>query len=185
MKNFGFAGYDNVDYIGTNGKMTEICAAMGLTSLESLDLFIATNYRNYTRYRESLAGIPGLRMLTYNEQERCNYQYIVLEVDEAEVGSAATNWSRSCRLKTSWRAAISTPAAIAWNRTARTSRTPACSCPKRRNCRRASSCQPALLSGPDEVDTICAIIRYTIAHGGKITNTLIRRTADGQAINVP
>ncbi|MBV9268734.1 MAG: aminotransferase class I/II-fold pyridoxal phosphate-dependent enzyme, partial [Acidobacteriaceae bacterium] len=37
MKNFGFRGYDNVEYIGTNGKMTEISAAMGLTGLESLD----------------------------------------------------------------------------------------------------------------------------------------------------
>ena len=37
MKNFGFAGYDNVIYIGTNGKMTEAAAAMGLTSLESLE----------------------------------------------------------------------------------------------------------------------------------------------------
>ncbi len=35
MRNFGFAGYDNVIYLGTNGKMTEISAAMGLTGLES------------------------------------------------------------------------------------------------------------------------------------------------------
>ena len=42
MRNFGFEGYDEVGYIGTNGKMTEIAAAMGLTSLESLDEFIAS-----------------------------------------------------------------------------------------------------------------------------------------------
>ncbi|MGD0277324.1 MAG: aminotransferase class I/II-fold pyridoxal phosphate-dependent enzyme, partial [Syntrophales bacterium] len=36
MKNFGFAGYDNVIYIGTNGKMAEISAAMGLTGIENL-----------------------------------------------------------------------------------------------------------------------------------------------------
>jgi dTDP-4-amino-4,6-dideoxygalactose transaminase len=47
MKNFGFAGYDQVVYIGTNGKMSEISAAMGLTSLESLDEFIQINHRNY------------------------------------------------------------------------------------------------------------------------------------------
>ncbi len=35
MKNFGFSGYDNVVYIGTNGKMNEMCAAMGVTSLET------------------------------------------------------------------------------------------------------------------------------------------------------
>ncbi len=33
MRNFGFEGYDRVVYLGTNGKMTEICAAMGITSL--------------------------------------------------------------------------------------------------------------------------------------------------------
>jgi dTDP-4-amino-4,6-dideoxygalactose transaminase len=31
MRNFGFAGYDKVVYVGTNGKMSEISAAMGLT----------------------------------------------------------------------------------------------------------------------------------------------------------
>ena len=39
MKNFGFSGKDNVIYVGTNGKMSEISAAMGLTSLESVDDF--------------------------------------------------------------------------------------------------------------------------------------------------
>jgi len=82
MKNFGFSGYDNVIYIGTNGKMTEVSAAMGLTELESMDRFIAANRRNYYGYREGLKGIPGLSLVAYNEAERCNFQYIILEVDE-------------------------------------------------------------------------------------------------------
>ncbi|MGH9563652.1 MAG: aminotransferase class I/II-fold pyridoxal phosphate-dependent enzyme, partial [Terracidiphilus sp.] len=61
MRNFGFKGYDNVIYIGTNGKMTEICAAMGLTSFESLGQFVATNQRNYRAYRSGLDGIPGVK----------------------------------------------------------------------------------------------------------------------------
>ena len=83
MKNFGFGGYDNVIYIGTNGKMSEVSAAMGLTGLESLEEFIATNYRNYKAYKRELEGIPGVQLVTYNETEKCNYQYIVLEIDEA------------------------------------------------------------------------------------------------------
>jgi len=83
MKNFGFAGYDNVVYIGTNGKMSEVSAAMGLTSLESLKDFISINYANYKQYQHELAGIPGISLFTYGETERCNYQYIVLEVDES------------------------------------------------------------------------------------------------------
>jgi len=83
MKNFGFAGYDNVVYIGTNGKMSEVSAAMGLTSLESLKDFISINYANFKQYQHELAGIPGISLLTYGETEKCNYQYIVLEVDES------------------------------------------------------------------------------------------------------
>ena len=82
MKNFGFHGYDDVEYIGTNGKMNEVCAAMGLTGLESLDEFIAHNRRNYLQYRRELAALPGIRMLAWNESESCNYQYIILEIEE-------------------------------------------------------------------------------------------------------
>jgi dTDP-4-amino-4,6-dideoxygalactose transaminase len=82
MKNFGFRGYDNVIYIGTNGKMSEVSAAMGLTSLESLGKFVAANYRNYKQYQSELTGVPGVHLVSYDESERCNYQYIVLEIDE-------------------------------------------------------------------------------------------------------
>ena len=82
MQNFGFTGLDTVVYVGTNGKMSEVSAAMGLTGLDSLDDFMAANRRNYDCYAAALAGIPGLRMLRYDGQARQNYQYIVLEVDE-------------------------------------------------------------------------------------------------------
>lgn len=81
MRNFGFAGYDRVIYIGTNGKMSELSAAMGVTSLESMEEFIATNLRNYRHYRTALEDIPGLALLTYDAAEKGNYQYIVVEVD--------------------------------------------------------------------------------------------------------
>jgi len=86
MKNFGFAGLDNVIYIGTNGKMSEISAAMGLNSLESLEAVIETNRRNYQAYQTYLDGIPGCRLSTIDESEAHNYQYIVVEVDEVEAG---------------------------------------------------------------------------------------------------
>ena len=86
MTNFGFSGYDNVIYVGTNGKMSEVSAAMGLTGLESLDEFIAANLRNYKAYQSGLQEIPGIKLITYNEAERNNYQYIVVEVDEPTAG---------------------------------------------------------------------------------------------------
>lgn len=81
MRNFGFTGYDRVDDLGVNGKMSEISAAAGLTNLESAAEFIDDNRRNYECYREELRDIPGLSLLTFDESERANYQYIVLEVD--------------------------------------------------------------------------------------------------------
>lgn len=86
MKNFGFAGYDNVVYIGTNGKMSEVSAAMGLTGLESLEEFIQVNHVNYDRYKRELDGISGIRLMPYDETEKCNYQYIILELDEKTTG---------------------------------------------------------------------------------------------------
>ena len=86
MKNFGFSGLDNVIYIGTNGKMSEMSAAMGLTSLEDMDRFVAVNKRNHFAYLKCLKGQSGLKMLTYDEEEKNNYQYVVLEVDEQQTG---------------------------------------------------------------------------------------------------
>jgi dTDP-4-amino-4,6-dideoxygalactose transaminase len=82
MSNFGFTGYDTVVSAGINGKMSEVAAAMGLTGLESLEEFVAVNARNYRAYAEGLRGIPGLRLLPFPEGEACNYQYVVLEIDE-------------------------------------------------------------------------------------------------------
>ncbi len=86
LRNFGFAGYDIVSSLGTNGKMSEVSAAMGLTSLESLEKFVAANYRNYREYRQRLADVPWISLLTFDEDEKCNYQYVVLEIDEHAMG---------------------------------------------------------------------------------------------------
>lgn len=88
MKNFGFAGYDKTVSIGTNGKMTEVSAAMGLTNLASLDAFIEANRLNYHAYRDGLAGLPGVSIIEYDETESCNFQYVVVQVDEQRTGVA-------------------------------------------------------------------------------------------------
>ncbi|MCK5580779.1 MAG: aminotransferase class I/II-fold pyridoxal phosphate-dependent enzyme [Candidatus Omnitrophica bacterium] len=82
MKNFGFDSGDNVISLGINGKMNEISAAMGLTMLEDVDELIAGNYRHYTEYGKALAGTKGIELMSYDEPEKYNYQYIVLEMDE-------------------------------------------------------------------------------------------------------
>lgn len=81
MRNFGFAGLDNVIHPGTNGKMTEICAAMGLVNLDLVDEVIACNRANYDAYCAAINPIEGLSILPIGSNEQSNYQYVVLEVD--------------------------------------------------------------------------------------------------------
>ncbi|HEY6206260.1 MAG TPA: DegT/DnrJ/EryC1/StrS family aminotransferase [Chthoniobacterales bacterium] len=86
MRNFGFAGLDNVTTLGINAKMNEAAAAMGLVSLDSVGEFVEINRANYHSYRQQLATVPGISLLVYNEKEKCNYQYVVIEIDEAAAG---------------------------------------------------------------------------------------------------
>ena len=81
LRNFGFQGFDNVVALGTNAKMNEVCAAMGLGSLETLDKLVATNRANRTAYRQAIEGLPGLALYEFDEQEANNFQYLIVEVD--------------------------------------------------------------------------------------------------------
>jgi dTDP-4-amino-4,6-dideoxygalactose transaminase len=82
MQNFGFRGYDRVVYLGINGKMSEVSAAMGLTNLESLERLVERNRANYRDYAKHLAGLPGVKFFSYDSRHRSNYQYIIALVDE-------------------------------------------------------------------------------------------------------
>jgi dTDP-4-amino-4,6-dideoxygalactose transaminase len=82
MRNFGFAGADNVVSEGTNGKIPEVCAAMGLTSLESITELVAVNRRNYHAYLKALQDISAVKLLEYDEAQQNNFQYIVVEAQD-------------------------------------------------------------------------------------------------------
>lgn len=89
MMNFGFGGVekDRVDHLGTNGKMTEICAAMGLAMLDCIDDIREVNRLNFEEYRRGLEEIPGLRLVTPPASlSECNWQYVVARVDAGRYG---------------------------------------------------------------------------------------------------
>jgi dTDP-4-amino-4,6-dideoxygalactose transaminase len=81
-RNFGFVGYDEVAGLGTNAKMHEVSAAMGITSIESMDEVIAANERNHRLYESHLAGIEGLRFVSGQHTEKTNFQYVAIEWHE-------------------------------------------------------------------------------------------------------
>lgn len=88
MKNFGFAGMDKVVHLGTNAKMPEICAAMGLSVFSCLDQLRDKNQYNHNLYRAHLEGVSGLRLLTYDHLQQTNWQYVVIEIDEKQFGES-------------------------------------------------------------------------------------------------
>ena len=120
MKNFGFLGYDNVGTIGTNGKMNEFSAAMGITSIESMDAFVTANRRNYERYTEELSAVPGVRVLPVQTGAAiATINTWSPKSIRRSVRSLATGCSTCCGLRTSWRAVTSIPDVTGCSRIAR------------------------------------------------------------------
>lgn len=86
MRNFGFQGNDNVVSIGINAKMSEVAAAMGQTSLDAYDEFVAHNHENAQAYAKGLASVSGIDLFEPRQKKRHNWQYIVALVDEQRFG---------------------------------------------------------------------------------------------------
>ena len=86
MRDFGFDAPDTTESMGTNGKMSEVHAAMGLTNLDALDTVVSVNERNHDRYEVGLSGIDGLVFNRYDHGEIRNSQYVVIEIEESRFG---------------------------------------------------------------------------------------------------
>ena len=62
LKNFGIVSEDEIAGLGTNAKMNEFQALMGLKILPDLPQIVAARSQAARIYRERLAGVPGLRL---------------------------------------------------------------------------------------------------------------------------
>lgn len=80
MRNFGFVDYDEVVHPGTNGKMNEASAAVGLTNLASLPAFLARNAENYAAYDAVLAESAVATLVAIPPGTSPNHHYVVLEL---------------------------------------------------------------------------------------------------------
>lgn len=80
LRNFGFAGYDEIVALGTNAKLSEAHAAMGLAMVEHLDGLIDRNAHAWVHYAEALRGLGGCKLMQVQDGYGSNYQYVVVEV---------------------------------------------------------------------------------------------------------
>ncbi len=74
LKNFGMNG-ECLEYEGTNAKMNEFSAAMGICNLRRINDSIASRKTAADRYRERLEGTEGIQLSVIQKDVQSNYAY--------------------------------------------------------------------------------------------------------------
>lgn len=86
LKNFGIKTEECVDEIGTNAKMDEFRAAMGICNLRNIDRCIAARGAAVQRYNERLSGVKGIQLMTAQPDVTPNYAYYAVQFEPSEFG---------------------------------------------------------------------------------------------------
>ena len=84
-RNFGINGTE-LDCFGTNAKMNEFQAAMGICNLKHIDDELESRKQAFLRYSERLSNVTGLTVLPVTDTIKQNYAYYPLLVDEDKFG---------------------------------------------------------------------------------------------------
>lgn len=82
LKNFGKVGELDVLDLGTNGKMSEFNAALGLLQLKYIDEVIERRGLVEFAYRERLGSKRGIELLSRDTRSAANYAYFPIFVGE-------------------------------------------------------------------------------------------------------
>ena len=86
LKNFGIKSEDVVDGIGSNAKMNEFQAAMGLCNIQHVSQEIEKRRVVVEQYRENLRDKDGLHIIEEREGIKSNYAYFPIVFDEKILG---------------------------------------------------------------------------------------------------
>lgn len=86
LRNFGIRNIDTVMEPGTNGKLNEIQAAVGILLLKEVDEEIERRKDITNLYRDMLKDIPGITTSKDLDGVSHNYSYFVIKVDKDEYG---------------------------------------------------------------------------------------------------
>lgn len=85
-RQFGMFDGETTQILGTNAKLTEFAAAMGLCNLRHLKEQIELRQAAVLRYRERLSNQKGLILCKEQPNVRSNYAYMPLQVVPKEFG---------------------------------------------------------------------------------------------------
>ena len=81
LRQFGMEGKENVPIVGTNAKMTEAHAAMGLCNLRHLEEEISKRKAVFERYNSFLKDVSGIKTLCIKDNVKHNYAYYPVVFD--------------------------------------------------------------------------------------------------------
>lgn len=80
--NFGIDGPDSVKALGTNAKMNEFEAAMGLCILDDMEMILEQRKEVHTIYHDSLKGIVHFQAINLDSTQNYSYFPVVFETEE-------------------------------------------------------------------------------------------------------
>lgn len=87
LKNFGIQDSETVDAVGSNAKMNEFQAAMGICNLRNVQHGIKKREKIYYLYKELLDSIPGIQINKIQVNVDSNYAYFPIIVDPKKFGT--------------------------------------------------------------------------------------------------
>lgn len=82
LKNFGIRGEELVAEIGTNAKMNEFCAIMGLCNLKNINTAISARKKLCEIYNNNICEIDGIGLFDDNVYTTKNYAYYPIIVTD-------------------------------------------------------------------------------------------------------
>ncbi len=84
LKNFGIKNEEEIILPGTNAKLNELQAAIGLLTLELVEIEIEKRKHLIDVYKEILKDVEGIKYLDEKKDVKHNYQYFPILIDENE-----------------------------------------------------------------------------------------------------
>lgn len=85
QRNFGIVN-EELNCFGTNAKMNEFQASMGLCNLRHIDEELALREKVYKRYTSNLQDIKGIKLLDLHKNLKPNFAYFPILVDKEKFG---------------------------------------------------------------------------------------------------
>ncbi len=83
-REYGNPGDYNTRFVGTNARMTEFNAILGIEGLKRIEKFLAARNVIAARYRKGLGSLPGVSFPEVGKSDYCGYKDFTILIDPNE-----------------------------------------------------------------------------------------------------